>query len=427
MRRKNILVFPCGSEIALEIHRAVGKSAHFNLIGASSVDDHGKFVYENYLDGVPFITDDSFIPKIREIVAAHAIDAIYPAMDAVIEVLKRNEDEIGCKVIASKAETTHICLSKTRTYQRLKNIVDTPAVYDSMEAVEEFPVFVKPDIGYGSRGARKCQSREELAVQLGHHPSSIICEYLPGEEYTVDCFTGKDGKLLACCPRIRSRIMNGISVNTREIRETEPFCQLAQRINQALDFSGAWFFQVKRNAGGRLVLLEVASRFAGSSSLFRAKGVNFALMSLYNAFDIPVSIVQNDYPVEMDRALDNKYRIDIEYDEVFVDFDDCLFLDQKYLNEQLVAFLFRCRNRRIRLSLLTKHDDNALVPLQKLLHDLKISSLFDRVIHIGADDRKCRYIDNRNAIFIDDSFAERRSVSESCGIHVFSVDMVEAL
>ncbi len=427
MSRKNILVFPCGSEIALEIHRAVGKSVHFNLIGASSVDDHGKFVYKNYIGGIPFATDDSFIPKIKEVVEGHDIDAIYPAMDAVIEVLKRNEDDIGCKVIASKAETTRICLSKTRTYQRLKGIVDTPAVYDSMAAVEEFPVFTKPDIGYGSRGARKCRSMEELAVQLGHYPSSIICEYLPGEEYTVDCFTDRDGKLLACCPRTRSRIMNGISVGTREVQDTRVFCQIAQRINRTLDFSGAWFFQVKRNAGGGLVLLEVASRFAGSSSLFRAKGLNFALMSLYNAFGIPVSIVRNDYSVEMDRALDNKYRIDIEYDEVFVDFDDCLLLDQKYINEQLVAFLFRCRNHGIRLSLLTKHDDNALVPLQKLLYDLRIGVLFDRIIHIGADDQKCRYIDNRNAIFIDDSFAERRAVRESCGIHVFSVDMVEAL
>ena len=46
--KKNILVFPCGSEIALEIYRSVNKSIHFNLIGASSVDDHGKFIYENY-------------------------------------------------------------------------------------------------------------------------------------------------------------------------------------------------------------------------------------------------------------------------------------------------------------------------------------------------------------------------------------------
>ena len=41
---KNILVFPCGSEIALEIYRSLRYSTHFKLIGANSLDDHGKFV-----------------------------------------------------------------------------------------------------------------------------------------------------------------------------------------------------------------------------------------------------------------------------------------------------------------------------------------------------------------------------------------------
>ena len=90
--KKNILVFPCGSEIGLEVYRSVKNSTHFNLIGASSVDDHGKFVFENYIDGIPFITDSSFIDVMKKVVAENKIDAIYPAMDAVIEILKKNED-----------------------------------------------------------------------------------------------------------------------------------------------------------------------------------------------------------------------------------------------------------------------------------------------------------------------------------------------
>ena len=90
--KKNILVFPCGSEIALEVYRSVKDSAHFNLIGASSVSDHGKFVFKDYIGGLPFITDEKFITEIKKIVDKRQIDAIYPAMDAVIEILKTNED-----------------------------------------------------------------------------------------------------------------------------------------------------------------------------------------------------------------------------------------------------------------------------------------------------------------------------------------------
>ncbi len=176
-----------------------------------------------------------------------------------------------------------------------------------------------------------------------------------------------------------------------------------------------------------MTLLEIASRFGGSSSLFRAKGINFALMSLYNAFDIPVSVIENDYDIEMDRALDNKYKINLSYNEVFVDFDDCIYLDKKNVNSGLVEFLFRCVNKEIRLTLLSKHDDEKLGALDILLEKLRIKQIFDRIIHINPNDKKYRYIDNNNSIFIDDSFAERREIAQHCNIPVFSLDMVEAL
>ena len=212
--RKNILVFPCGSEIALEIYRAVNNSTYFNLIGASSVDDHGKFVYENYIDNIPYITDSNFLSVMKKIIKEKQIDAIYPAMDAVIEILKTNEDFLSCKVISSPMQTTKICLSKSKTYEVLKNIITVPKIIKSDDNNISFPVFAKPDIGYGSRGAKKINTQEELEIQLSQYPSSIILEYLPGKEYTVDCFTDKNGELLFSSPRERCRIMNGISVNT---------------------------------------------------------------------------------------------------------------------------------------------------------------------------------------------------------------------
>ncbi len=425
--KKNILVFPCGSEIALEVYRSVKDSAHFNLIGASSVDDHGKFVYENYIGNVPFITDSSFLNEIKRLVEENKIDAVYPAMDAVIEILKSNEDFIGCKVIASCPKTTQICLSKSVTYNKLFGIIKTPKTYSDINSIIKYPVFVKPDVGYGSRGAKKILNKEDLNVHLAEYPSSVICEYLSGKEYTVDCFTDFNGTLKVVKPRERARIMNGISVNTKPVFDNGEFTTFAEKINKTIEFNGAWFFQVKRNEDGELTLLEIASRFGGSSSLFRAKGINFALMSLYNAFEILVSIIENNYDVEMDRALDNKYKIDLSYNEVYVDFDDCLYIDKKYLNTSLVEFLFRCFNNKIRITLLSKHDDKNLGNLDFLLNSLRIRQLFDRIIHINPDDKKYKYIDNKNSIFIDDSFAERQEIARNCNIPVFSLDMVEIL
>ena len=409
--KKNILVFPCGSEIALEVYRSVKNSTHFNLIGASSVDDHGKFVFENYIGGLPFITAPEFIPAIKKVVADNAIDAIYPAMDAVIEILKKNENEIGCKVIASDVETTQICLSKTKTYKALGGTVKIPRILSAYKLLQvgdsAFPIFAKPDIGYGSRGAKKITSVEDLKAHMDQYPSCILSEFLPGE---------------------RSRIMNGISVNTKPVKENaEEFEDFAKKINGAIKFRGAWFYQVKRNVDGELTLLEVASRFGGSSSLFRAQGINFALMSLFDAFGIPVSILRNDYDVEMDRALDNKYKLSLKYGEVFVDFDDCVYLEKQFVNDALMAFLYRCVNNGIKVTLLSRHDDEKLGKLDDLLDKLRIRQVFDRIIHLDPSQKKIDFIDNTDSIFIDDSFAERKAVADKFHIPVFSLDMVEAL
>ena len=45
---KNVLVFPCGTEIGLEINAALRFIKFINLYGASSTDDNGRMVYENY-------------------------------------------------------------------------------------------------------------------------------------------------------------------------------------------------------------------------------------------------------------------------------------------------------------------------------------------------------------------------------------------
>ena len=63
----NVLVFPCGSEVAIEVHRALHFEKNINLIGLSSVEDHGKFVFENYIGDCPFFDNNDFIEKLQKI------------------------------------------------------------------------------------------------------------------------------------------------------------------------------------------------------------------------------------------------------------------------------------------------------------------------------------------------------------------------
>lgn len=422
--KKNILVFPCGSEIGLNIHGSVRYSTHFHLIGGNSVEDHGAFVYEDYIPSIPFVNDPDFIPTLRKIVRERKIDAIYPAMDSVITALKTHEEELGCRVVASPRETTEICLSKSKTYRALDGVIRIPAQYGP-DSRPPFPVFLKPDVGYGAKNTAVVHDEDSLRSILSTRNDLLVLEYLPGEEYTVDCFTDRHGKLLYAAARERHRIKDGISVNTSFCRDQEEFIALADRINRRIRFRGAWFYQVKRDKNGELCLLEIASRLGGSSLLSRAVGVNLALMTLFDAFDVDVAPqVNTGYRVVLDRALENRYRCEgLHYSTVYVDYDDCLILDKKTVNVQLVGFLYECLNSGKRLVLLTKH----IGDLEGELKAFRLDQLFDEIIHIPDNAEKSGYIQDKDAIFIDDSFAERQKIKERIGLPVFGPEMVDVL
>lgn len=423
MNKKNILVFPCGSEIGLEIYRALRYCTQVNIIGASSVDDHGRFVYEQYIPGLPNVNHPDFIAALADVVRQNAIDGIYPTMDKVIDRIKQCEAELKCVIISSSMQTTAICSSKRATYDLLASDVVIPTIYSSAEAVKNYPVFCKPDSGYGSRGAKQIHSRVQLDAHLQEYPESIIMELLPGAEYTIDCFSNYKGELLFAAPRERKRIMNGISVNTATVASpSSAFHEIAKRINARLPLRGAWFFQVKENSRGDLALLEVASRFGGTSSVHRIQGVNFALLSVFDAFGFDVSVRPNSFNVEVDRALDNRYKLDITFDTVYVDLDDTLVVNDK-LNLSLITLIYQLIEEKKKIILLTKHARD----IGETMNRFRISGLFDEVIHIGKGDHKSDHIREKNAIFIDDSFAERNAVLEKLNIPVFAPDAVESL
>lgn len=325
--KKNVLVFPCGSEIGLEVHRSLKYVKDFDLYGASSVDDHGKFVYERYISGVPQVEDDGFIQRLELIIKKYDIDFVIPAHDSVVVKLAQNREALSATIITSSAETCEIARSKRKTYELLEGIIRTPRIFDDGDELQ-FPVFLKPEVGQGSKGTFKADNKDDLDYALRLNSTLMILEYLPGDEYTVDCFTDKEGALLFAQPRTRSRVSNGISVNST-LTYGEEFQVIARKINEVLQFRGVWFFQVKRNADGELVLLEIAPRVAGTMALSRMLGVNLPLLSLYDAGDTPVQILKNNFSLTIDRALDTKFALDISYTNVYIDFDDTIVLDEK--------------------------------------------------------------------------------------------------
>ena len=422
-RKYKVLVFPAGTEIAFEIHAALRGNKMFELYGATSEPCHANFVFRKCIDGLPYANDPAVIDALNEIIDYYNIDFVYPAHDSALLTLTVYKDDLHARVVTSNVATVAICRSKKLTYSLLHHERYCPKVYSGIEYVEEYPVFVKPAIGQGSVGAQRANNAEELQRILSDGTDYVICEYLPGKEFTIDCFTDRNGKLLYVGQRTRERIRAGIAVRSRFVG-TDPFVNsMADHLNHVFNFNGAWFFQVKEDKNGEPKLMEVAPRIAGTMGLSRNRGVNLPLLTLHNILGENVEIITNSEKILLDRAFVSRYQQDMYYDCVYVDLDDTLIIDGT-VNPLLIAFLHQCKNEGISVCLLTKHAGSIYRELADYCID---PGLFSLIINVAETDEKWRYIYDPYSIFIDDSFSERKKVKENNNIPVFDISMVDGL
>lgn len=422
MKQRRVLVFPAGTEIGLEILNALKYCKEVRLFGAGQdIPNHGKFAFPEY-HVLPSIYEADWLTHLASLCEKLSIDYIFPAHDDVVVALSHEQDRISATVISSPEHTCKITRSKSETYRRLDKFVKVPRIYSKPNQVLDFPLLIKPDKGQGSYGIRKVNNNDELLKAIASVPEAIVCEYLPGEEYTVDCFSDREQGVLFASARIRSRTRNGISINTvtKDIPEVR---EIADIINRELDLRGAWFFQLRRSANERLTLLEVAPRIAGSMAIHRVMGVNFPLLSIFEHERLPIS-VRNNFStiIELDRALCNRYYHALKFGMLYIDLDDTLLLHGQ-VNTQVVKLIFQCINQGKPVRLLTRYRGD----LDQTLSNHRLAGLFDKIIKVAEDEKKSKYITEVDAILVDDSFSERMEVAEQCGILTFDCSMIEIL
>lgn len=417
----NVLVFPGGTEIGLEIFKSLSEVRGVRLFSADVVPNHAQYLYRrNFI--ISSERSNNWLREINNIVRSEHIEYIIPANDDAAVNLSSNIHSITAKIVSSPSETCVISRSKSLTYQHLKDVIPVPLQFSSVADVNEYPIFVKPDKGQGSQFAEKIHGFSQLEKALSHRRDLILLEYLPGDEYTVDCFSDREDGLLFCRGRKRVRIKNGLSIHC-ESAQKDVFQKYAQAICTRLKLYGAWFYQIKEDKAGGFKLLEVAPRIAGTMALHRVMGVNFPLLSIYELERKKLDpIFYNNIKVEIDRALINRYSHDLHYSYVYVDLDDTLIFDDR-VNLSVVRFVYQCINEGKKIILITKHAGN----LEHLLQNYRLTGLFDKIIHLTRNEEKADHIIEKEAIFIDDSYQERLSVHQKTGLLTFNSSMIEML
>jgi hypothetical protein len=386
LNKLKVLIFPCGAENALEINDALKFHVNVEVWGGSSVDDHGKFVYPNYIGSIPYVQENDFVEKFNSILVDYGIEYIIPTHDTVALFLAQNRERLNAKVVCSDLETADICRNKRKTYELFKNESFCPVVYADSNSIESFPVFIKPNIGEGGKDAMIVHSRSQLESNL-EKGDMLVVEYLPGDELTIDCFTNKEGVLLFVGPRTRQRIKMGISFHSESVEVTPEIDTIAKKINSQIKFRGLWFFQLKQRKNLDYKLLEVSTRCAGTMSLYRQRGINFPLLSLFDAANVFVSILDNNYPIVLDRCIKTRYKHSMDYKFVYLDLDDTLFVNGK-ANLDAITFVYQCLNEKKKIILITRHEK----VLEETLEQFCIhTSLFMSTIKLSWNEKMDLY------------------------------------
>jgi carbamoyl-phosphate synthase large subunit len=238
---------------------------------------------------VPRCDAPDYVDVLLDHCERHSIGFLVPTIDPELEPLARARERfeaIGTKVHVGGEATIAIVRDKVRTVEVLgANGVPVPrsGVAEDARAKPdqwEWPLFMKPSAGSASRGIGLVSGPEEIAPV--YEETMMVQQLLEGDEYTVNIFVDKDGKLTTVIPHRRlsvraGEVEKGVTVRRIDIED------IAERLVEALpDPQGAMCFQLidDRHSGPRV--FEINARFGGGYPLADRAGARFAERLLFD-------------------------------------------------------------------------------------------------------------------------------------------------
>ena len=273
----------------------------------------GRYLATSFVQ-IPKGEDPYFIDALLEVCREKQIQIIVPLVTKELFPLSQHKgrfEEAGIRVLVSSKEAIDLSNNKSACYQFLqKQNIPVPKHF-IVNTSEEFihaafelghpqkPFSFKPSISNGSRGFRiVSDSIDESDLLFNHKPYNswityphalkilqskpfpqlLVSEYLRGDEYSVDCLANQ-GKAVLVVPRMRKKMINGISVEG-EFIQNEEVINYCTQIIETIGLHGNIGIQVKYSEGGEPLLLEVNPRVQGTIVAALGAGVNLPLLAV---------------------------------------------------------------------------------------------------------------------------------------------------
>ena len=278
----------------------------------------GRFILPDRFFVIPSGNNSQFTDILYELCVENKIEFVFPLVTKELIPLSKAKEKFkdrGIKIIISNLESIQIANNKHFLYEHLhKNEIEVPK-YFSVKSLDDLtsaseklgypkpPFVIKPCVGNGSRGVRILdESVNEFDLLFREKPNNmysnlskikeifanhqlpelLACEYLPGEELTIDTLVA-DGKMLDILIRRRETISNGISTSGKFIESSVIETYIESIVSSLPGLDGPIGFQLKKSTNGSFLLIESNPRIQGTSVASNGLGINLPLRSIYSA------------------------------------------------------------------------------------------------------------------------------------------------
>lgn len=323
----NILMTGAGAPGAAGIMKCLWHDPAINIIVAdANANAVGRYL-NNHPVGmgfeiIPLATDPLFAEIMISICRKENIHAVLPLVTKELIPLSQHTTEFqlaGAKLIVSPTASLEIANNKSRLYEFLQWRGMKVPEFRIIETIEQFKeaahelgypqktICFKPSVSNGSRGFRIISpGLNESNLLFNEKPNStyisyldairilsstpfpelLISEYLPGEEYSVDCLA-HHGEAVIVVPRLRKKMISGISVEGEFVKE-ETIISYCTQIIKELQLHGNIGVQVKRSASNEFLIVEINPRVQGTISAALGAGINFPLLAIKQELGLPI-------------------------------------------------------------------------------------------------------------------------------------------
>lgn len=338
MKDLNILSTACGAMFMPGFFSCLKENGERNIriIGVDIADDPlmGELIDKYYK--VPIYKDKHYVDTLIDICKKEKIDIFFPHISMELPIiLNRINDfkSIGVKVAISDSRTLDIANNKFKLYEHMKNVgLRVPKYYyvnNSNQLIENakqlgFPnkdVVVKVTESSGSRGVRIVRSNlsrvdnflnkkpnsMEITMddmcktidECDNLPDTIVMEYLPGCEYTVDLLADH-GKTLYIAGRKNYESSMSIAMASY-IEERPDTYKLCEDIVSSLKLDGNIGFDFMLDENDKPVLTDLNPRITATIVLYKHGGLNLPYLRVKQLIEEELPKVEIKYGIKMKR------------------------------------------------------------------------------------------------------------------------------